>query len=284
MDYGAAGAKETINLCKNVGIATVGIGIGTESRKPYILKIKEKKIAILNFADNEFLTSPDGPIQANPIHPIHNYYDIKKAKNENDFVILIVHGGNEFYHLPSPRIKELFRYYTDLGVDAIISHHTHRFSGYEVYNEKPIFYGLGNFIYDWPGKVKTDWNRGFVVRLKIDEKIDFEIIPLKQCNEKPGVFHLTTSENVAFLKELDELNEIIADDFRLEGEFIKYCESYYPMYNAFIEPYFGRWITALQKRKLLPNLMSRKKRLLLLNITRCESHRDVLMRMLKKYE
>ena len=115
-------------------------------------------------------------------------------------MILNVHGGNEFYHLPSPRIKELYRHYINIGADAVISQHTHAYSGYEVYEGKPIFYGLGNFIYDWPGKVNSSWNKGYVVRLNISDKIDFEIIPLEQCNEKPGVFYLSDDEDKAFMK------------------------------------------------------------------------------------
>jgi len=285
LDFGATGANQTIECCKSAGIATVGIGKGkTETRLPFILNVNNKKIAFLNFADNEFLTAPDGSVQANPIDPIHNHYDIQNAKVHNDFVIVIVHGGNEFYHLPSPRTKELYRYYTDIGADAVISHHTHTFSGYEVYQGKPIFYGLGNFIYDWPGKVNADWNRGYVVKLSVTDKIDFEIIPLKQCNLLPGVFHLNEQEEKAFREELKFLSTIIADDDKLEYEFRNYCNTVYPMYNAFIEPYFGKVITALRRRGLFPNLMRKQKRLLLLNITRCESHKDILHRMLKNYE
>ncbi|NWJ51753.1 MAG: CapA family protein [Bacteroidetes bacterium] len=285
MDYGEAGASQTLENCKFTGIATVGIGTNEkDARRPFILHKKGQKIAILNFADNEFLTAPHGIIQANPINEIHNFYDIQKARLDNDRVIVIIHGGNEFYNLPSPRIKELYRYYVDIGADAIISHHTHRFSGYEVYNGKPIFYGLGNFIYDWPKRINSDWNIGFVVRLNITKNIDFDIIPLKQGNDITGVFHLNEQEKKTFHKKLESLNSIIATDFKLEQEFQKYCESVYPMYDAFIEPYFGKVLTAIRKRGLFPKLMSKRKRLLLLNIIRCASHRDVLLNLLKKYE
>ena len=301
MDYGAEGAVETIELCRSAGMGIVGIGHGsgewraesgerrTESgersyRDPFVFRCKGKKVAVLNFADNEFLSVPDSKIQANPLHPVHNYHDIRRAKDENDFVILLVHGGNEFYHLPSPRTKELYRYFTDIGADVIISHHTHCFSGYEIYNGKHIFYGLGNFIYDWPGRINTEWNRGFIVRLKLGDAVDFDIIPLRQGNEIPGVFHLSGEEKNAFNERISELNSIIADDIRLEASFNDYCNKVTPMYDAYIEPYFGKWITALQKRHLFPKLMSRRKRLLLLNIIRCESHREVLLRFLKQYE
>ena len=199
MDYGGDGAAETMKLFQSAGIATIGIGSDPENaRKPFTLNARGKSIAILNFADNEFLTVPNSTLHCNPIHLIHNYEDIKKAKQEHDFVIIVVHGGNEFYHLPSPRIKELYRHYVNIGADAIISHHTHAYSGYEVYKEKPIFYGLGNFIYDWPGKINSPWNSGYVVRLDISEKIGFEIIPFEQCNEKPGIFHLGQRRNKHF--------------------------------------------------------------------------------------
>ena len=80
------------------------------------------------------------------------------------------------------------------------------------------------------------------------------------------------------------MNAIIANDQLLEAEFENYCNSVFPMYDAFIEPSFGKYVAAIRKRGFFPKLMSRRKRLLLLNIARCESHRDVLLRLLKKYE
>jgi poly-gamma-glutamate synthesis protein (capsule biosynthesis protein) len=285
MDYDVAGALDTVEFCKTNGIETVGIGRTIEdSGKPCSVNIKGKRIAILNFADNEFLSTPDGSFHCNHIDPVRCFYEIQIARQNHDYLIVIVHAGNEFYELPSPRTKKLYRYIIDLGADVVMSHHTHASSGYEIFNSKPIFYGLGNFVYDWPGKINSGWNKGYVVRLQISEKVEFEIIPLKQCNEEAGVFHLNAEEREAFNKEIGQLNQIIADDKHLEIEFQKYCNSVFPMYDAFIEPYFGKYITALRKRGFFPKLMSRRKRLLLLNITRCESHRDVLIRLLKRYE
>lgn len=285
MDYDNDGIAETLELCRKNGIDTTGVGRSREEAAlPYSKMINGRKIAVLNYADNEFLSTPDGSYTCNPIDYVRCYYDIKKISKEHDFLIVIVHGGNEFYELPSPRTKELYRYMIDLGADIVLSHHTHVFSGYEIYNSKPIFYGLGNLVYDWPGKINEKWNRGYLVRLNISSKLKFEIVPYKQCGEKPGLFHLGDNETVLFNKEISRLNSIIDNDDLLEKEFQSYCESVSPMYRAFIEPYFGRVITALQKRGLLPRMFTRKKILLHLNLSRCESHRDVLLRMLKKYE
>lgn len=285
MDYDSQGIKDTIDLCRSKDIDTIGVGrTPGDASRPYSVNLKGKRIAILNCADSEFLSTPDGSFTCNPVDQVQMFYDIRKIRENHDFLLLILHAGNEFYELPSPRTKRLYRYLVDLGADVVIAHHTHAWSGYELYNSKPIFYGLGNFIYDWPGKLNSRWNQGYVVRLNLSGKTDFEIIPLKQCNEIPGVFHLNSVEKEVFKKEMDRLNKIIADDIQLETEFQKYCTSVFPMYEAFIEPNFGKKIASLRNRGFFPKLMSKRKRLLLLNITRCESHRDVLLRMLKQYE
>ena len=285
MDYGLQGAKDTLDSCKQNNIQTIGIGASVEmASKSYSLNAKGKKIAFLNVADNEFLSAPGGALTCSPLDPVRCSYDIKQAKLENDFVFVIVHAGNEFYELPSPRTKKLYRYLVDQGADAVVAHHTHAFSGYEIYNSHPIFYGLGNFVYDWPGKRNGTWNKGFVVKFYINKGIEFDIIPLVQSNDKAGVFHLEGKEKEEFNNELKRLNDIIANDQELETEFSKYCNKVYPMYDAFIEPPFGKYIASARKRGLFPKFMSKKKRILLLNIIRCESHRDVLLRMLKAYE
>lgn len=285
MDFDTTGVIDTLELCKNNNLPTVGIGKTTEkAAEPYTVSLKGKRIAILNFADNEFLSTTDGLFHCNPIDPVLCFSDIRTARKENDYVIVLVHAGNEFYEFPSPRTKRLYRYFVDIGADVVVSHHTHIFSGYEIYNSRPIFYGLGNFLYDWPGKRNERWNIGYVVKLLINDQMDFQIIPLKQSNENPGIFHLNEAETKLFYNKIDILNDIIVDDIQLEKEFQKYCNSVFPMYDSFIEPYFGKFVTALQKRGFLPKLLSGKKRLLLLNLIRCESHRDVLLRMLKGYE
>ncbi len=282
MDYGSRGVHDTLELCSTNNIATVGIGRSKQdAAEPFVLKRNNRSIAIFNFADEEFITSPDGLYRCNPLDVVGAYYQITRARQANDKVIVIVHAGNEFYELPSPRTRNLYRYMIDLGADCVIAHHTHAYSGFEVYNLKPVFYGLGNFIYDWPGRKNTGWNRGYVVKLTITEKIDFEIIPLKQGNDPPGVFKLNETETEEFEARIHHLNEIIADETRLEDRFNNYLASVSPMYETYIEPYFGRFISSLKNRKLFPKFMSKRKRLLLLNIIRCESHREVVLGMLE---
>ena len=285
MDYGYSGVSDTLRLCSTHFIDTVGAGRTVqEAAKPFLRVFKEKKIAVFNFADDEFIKAQDRSFVCNKLDPVQAFNSIREYRSIADFVIAIVHAGNEFYSLPSPRTQDLYRFLIDAGADTVLAHHTHIFSGYELYNKKPIFYGLGNFIYDTPGKCDSWWNYGFAVRLLFSDKIGFELIPFKQNNKSPGVFRLKTDEVTNFEKELNRLNGIIADREKLQQEFDSYCGNVSENYYSYLEPHFGRFITALRARNLFPKLVSKRKRLLLLNLFRCESHREVVVRLLENLE
>ena len=150
MDYGEQGLIDTINICEKNKIHYVGAGQNINKvSKPLYLTVKETKIAIVNFCENEWSIAGKNKAGANPLNPIINYYQIKEAKENSDFALVIVHGGNEQYKYPSPRMVETYRFFADCGANTVIGHHTHCPSGYERYNNVPIFYSLGNLIFDW---------------------------------------------------------------------------------------------------------------------------------------
>ena len=86
----------------------------------------------------------------NPLLPIQQFYKIQEAKENADYVLVIVHGGIEHYQLPTSRMIETYRFFIDAGADAVVNHHQHCYSGYERYKSKPIIYGLGNLLFDNP--------------------------------------------------------------------------------------------------------------------------------------
>ena len=74
-----------------------------------------------------------------------------------------------------------------------------------------------------------------------------------------------------------QINKIIADDESLNKAFNKYIEEWRPLMQTWMQPYTGKFLPSLFKRGLLPAIMGRKKKLLLTNLARCESHRDILI-------
>lgn len=279
MDYGSEGLCDTILACKKSGISYVGAGENQEDISRYIVnKVGDIKVAIVNFCENEFSTITKDGYGANPIDPVQNFYQIKKAKQEADFVIVITHAGHEQYQLPSPRMKSLFRYYIDLGADVVVNHHTHCISGYEVYNNSPIFYSLGNFSFDWNNKRNSLWNNGIAVifNFKKDEDVCYEIVPFRQGDTLAGVVCLNDEESKQFYLEQDELNNLISNDEAIRKKFNDFAVKQYASVLLPLEPYSNRVLKSLKYRGLLPSFLSRKQKLIILNHIRCESHRDII--------
>lgn len=283
LDYGENGLIDTINALKKYEINFVGAGKSfEEASKPIILEKNSLKFGILNFAENEWSTTFDDKYGASPINEIKNFNAIKNLKEAVDYVIVVTHGGHEMFKFPSPRMKELFRFYVDCGASAVINHHTHCTSGFEVYKDAPIFYSLGNFIFDHKNHRNKIWNKGMAVNLIFSEKqIHFQIIHFDQANEEAIVKVCEPIETNIRNEELLKINKIIANDNDLNLEFQKWVNGQKKMYKSFIEPHTLKWLAKLQSKKLIPSLWRKRKKLLLLNLVKCEAHQDILVSILK---
>ena len=163
-----------------------------------------------------------------------------KTHKYSDYVLVIVHGGHEHYQLPSPRMQETYRFFIDIGADAVVNHHQHCYSGYEVYNGKPIFYGLGNFCFDKPIKRAEKWNEGYMVLFDFNEnESSFKLIHYTQCDETQEVIPLTGSKEEVFFKEIAKLNSIISNEKELVDHFEQWCASKLGQKRNLFSPYYG---------------------------------------------
>lgn len=65
-----------------------------------------------------------------------------------DFIVVFPHWGNEYQKLPTAEQKRLAHAWIDAGADIIVGAHPHIVESVELYKNKPIFYSLGNYIFD----------------------------------------------------------------------------------------------------------------------------------------
>lgn len=282
-DLGDEGIKNTISALEEEKLLYVGAGSGVKgASETTIVQLKEKRIGVINIAENEFSTLiKDDEYGAHGLDIIENSKKIKEAKEMADFIIVIYHGGHEGYQLPSPRMKKLFRFFIDNGAHAVICHHAHCFSGYEVYEGSPIFYGLGNFVFDWNNVRKKKWNEGYAVELHLGDVVSYNIIPYIQGDDLPGVRLMTDAERKFFFVKLEELNRIISNDNKLFTSFQEFVSSKKLEYEVHLQPYTWRFLRGLYRRKLFPNLLTKSKKIRYLNMIKCESHHDCLLEYLK---
>jgi poly-gamma-glutamate synthesis protein (capsule biosynthesis protein) len=277
-DYGDEGVFDTINECKRVGISYVGGGNIHESRLPIIIDNDNTKIGIINVCENEFSSATINKAGSNSFNLIDIYQDVKSLKTTTDFIVIIFHGGAEHFQLPTPKMKKLFHHFVDIGADVIINHHQHCYSGYEIYNDKPIFYGLGNFLFDTIShNVLDTWFYGYMVKIDFSKCLAFEIIPYTQCIELPIVQLL---ERHSFDENIDYLNAIIKNDYKLENAFVEFVMTNKHPLSPML-PYHNHYLRALYHRGLLPDMLPTKNKIEILNLVRCETLHECLIKYLE---
>lgn len=167
-NFGARAFKDTLDVLKQNKIEGVGGGLTEAEAKNYkILRIKGKRFAFLN------INAITGDIVARGKSPGVWHIDlapwgrfnrkqisevlkkIKEANSKSDFVVIMVHWGQEYTHDPNVDMRTLAHQLVDAGADLIIGTHPHWTQGVEIYKNRFIAYSLGNFIFDQEWSLET---------------------------------------------------------------------------------------------------------------------------------
>lgn len=279
LDYGTDGLDKSIECCRNSGLDIVGAGKNLqEAERTLYIEKAGKTLAIINCCEHEFSIATETSGGANPLNPIRQYYAIQKAKKKADHVLVIIHGGHEHYQLPSPRMQETYRFFVDAGADAVVNHHQHCYSGYEIYNGKPIFYGLGNFCFDYNGTPTQKWTEGYMVEIDFDKDITFKTHPYCQYGDQPSVVLLDENH---FDKNIDALNKVIKDEMSLNNRIEEYYENCTNNLECVFLPLRNRLLNYIW-RKIYPKIISDKTCITILAHLQCESHIPKILYKLKK--
>lgn len=279
LDYGENGINDTIEICENNGIMTVGAGKNlNDATSIKLFKKKGKTVAIINCCEHEFSIAEENKAGSCPLDPITQFHQIKKAKSIADYVMVIVHGGHEHYQYPTHRMVENYRFLIEIGADAVINHHQHCFSGYEIFQNKPIFYGIGNLCFD-TGSNNETWHEGYMVSLNLDKDTTFSIIPYIQCDKEPKI-EIVNSE--IFQTRIDKINQTLTNKTKLISNNEKYFNDEKKHILKMFEPYSGRICNKLFTLGLLPSCLTESRLLMIDNYISCESHRDKVLHVLKK--
>lgn len=149
--------------------------LNNEDCSSIIIETKNKKIAFLAFSivysDIEEKTIID---------------KIKKIKEQSDFLIISPHWGVEYQEKGNKKQENLAKKMIDSGADLIIGHHPHVIQNYETYKEKPIFYSLGNFIFDQYFSQETQEGLAISIEINKNNEIQKTVYKIKTQGSKIG--------------------------------------------------------------------------------------------------
>ncbi len=261
-DYGEGALKDTVKLLDQNNIKYLGAGNNiTEAYKSVYLEKDGITVSLIAACENEFGIATENKCGTAGYNPRILLNRIKEEKQNNDYVIVIFHGGNEFNPLPSPATVDRYRMICDMGADSVIATHTHCPQGYEIYNGKPIVYSMGNFMFQSGSqRAQNDsWYYGYISGLNIDKKfVSLEVVPYKY-DTSAVIKVFKGEEKTQILKYLDKISKPIQNGEELKKYFMGWC-------------YLHKWfVKPPQKYEALKNSLMGE-----YNLVTCESHYTML--------
>jgi poly-gamma-glutamate synthesis protein (capsule biosynthesis protein) len=144
-NYGENGLSETIEFLDKKEITATGLGE---------LVIKELKGVKYGFLGFDFISKT----------PKESDYElITESVGETDVLIVSVHWGAEYRREPAEIQRQWARKLVESGADVIVGHGSHWVQEVEYINEKPVYYSLGNFVFDQMWSEET--RKGLIIKL-----------------------------------------------------------------------------------------------------------------------
>lgn len=139
----------------------------------------------------------------------------KKLHDEHPdaYLVAFLHWGDE-YKTQTQYQRTFAHKLIDNGVGAVIGSHPHIVQGIETYQGKPIFYSLGNFVFDqyW----RSDLEDGFAVELtKSKGGFVYTLIPVHSMQSVPSV--ATSTKRDSILSSINLQSDLTLKDAVLTG-------------------------------------------------------------------
>lgn len=150
-DAGRAGIIQTRRNIERWGIAASGAGANlAEAHAPAWLEAGGLRIAVLGYDTiaQYYAATEDRPGSAQ-LTAAAARADIAAARRAGaDLVVVYPHWGVEYRATPTAAQRRLAHALIEAGADLVIGNHAHWAAAMEVYEGKPIWYALGNFVFD----------------------------------------------------------------------------------------------------------------------------------------
>ena len=182
IDQGREGLLDTKQNIEEAGMVPIGAGASMqEAAEPVLLASSPRKVWLvpsLRLALENYSYLTDKPcVSQEPMDSLmQRVFHLRKA-DSTAVIIVSLHWGGEHTSKPVPRQRMEAHQLILAGADALICHHTHTLQTIETFRGKPIYYSIGNFIFDPTHPINAE---ACIVRLKItSDTINTETLPVQ---------------------------------------------------------------------------------------------------------
>lgn len=224
-DFGEKGMTDTLEALEKASLTWTGAGKNdTDSRKPLVIRLGSRTLAILAVCEHEYTYALENQMGANPFDPFTTLTDIADAKKLYDYVIVTYHGAKEMCRYPSPRILKACRAMVHMGADAVLCQHSHIIGCYEKYENGVIVYGQGNFHFHKYDDAPS-WNEGLIAAFELGEdEANVSVSFLPVVGAEFGIRLANEAESAQILEGFEARSAEIKNGKWLDG-WRAFCET-----------------------------------------------------------
>ena len=285
LDHGVEGLTTTLELLNKHDIKNAGAGANVkEAKKPFIFEKDGIRIGFYLCAEHEYTVASCHTMGANPFDVLESFDDVETLKKTCDYVIVLYHGGKEFYRYPSPMLQRYCRKFVDKGADLVVCQHSHCIGSREDYGKGTIIYGQGNFIFNSEFYIqhKEFVKDSLLINVEVT-KDSFIVSEVPIRSTEMGTRLATESEADETLTAYKQRSEHIRDAHFVVQAYKDFADTHVKRYlREFIGRSFTiRAINALFGRKLMQLLLGKTSYLAIQNYLECEAHHELFLRGIK---
>ena len=184
---------DTLDNLRRVGIQPVGAGANhAEAMQPTVVEVNGVRFGIVSLGQIEPMAfaGEDTPGIA-VLNPENLKEAIEAARQVSDVVIAMPHWGPEDVPVPNWIQRQLAQQLVEAGADLVMGNHTHVVQAMQEIDGVPVFYGLGNFVFD---QGLRDHKQGAILKVYFDGKqyAGYEFIPTHV--DQDGTVHIAGPE------------------------------------------------------------------------------------------
>jgi poly-gamma-glutamate synthesis protein (capsule biosynthesis protein) len=174
LDWGYPGLQETLETLRKINIRSAGAGWNLiEAERPAVKEVKGKgRIIFLSLGSTTSGIPPSWAAATGKpgVNLLSDFSEksvqairkkVQEVKQGGDIVIASIHwGGNWGYEVAQEQREFAHRLIDHAGIDVIHGHSSHHVKGFEVYRNRLILYGCGDFLTDYEGIAGYEYYRG----------------------------------------------------------------------------------------------------------------------------
>jgi poly-gamma-glutamate synthesis protein (capsule biosynthesis protein) len=170
---------DTLENLERVGITPVGAGENlAKAMQPVVVEVNGVRFGFISLGQLEpiaFATEDSPGIGV--LNEQNLRLAIQEAKEAADVVIALPHWGPEDVPMPNWSQRDLAQVAVDAGVDLVVGNHTHVVQAIQEISGVPVFYGLGNFVFDQNWDLHHQQGVILLVNFQGTRLVDYQLIP-----------------------------------------------------------------------------------------------------------